>query len=42
MLEQTVWAKGTILITGDPLVLGLQEKKMGENVKVLGFLGSKH
>ena len=38
-LEKTVWTKGTVLITGDSLVLGLQEKKMGKNVKVRGFSG---
>ena len=38
-LEKTVWTKGTVLITGDSLVLGLQEKKMEKNVKVRGFSG---
>ena len=38
-LEKNVWAKGTVLITGDSIVLGLQEKKMGKNVKVRGFSG---
>ena len=34
------WDKGTYLITGDSLIIGLQEKKMGNNVKVRGFSGA--
>ena len=40
-LKKTEWAKSTVLITGDSLVVfGLQEKKMGKNVKVRGFSGA--
>lgn len=34
------WKKGTYLITGSSLVCGLEEKRMGNNVKVRGFPGA--
>ena len=35
------WDKGIFLITGDSLLSGLQERKMGSKVKVRSFPGAR-
>ena len=34
------WKDGTCLIVGDSAVLGVQEKRMGDKIKVRGFTGA--
>ena len=35
------WKNGTCVIVGDSIILGLNEKQMGDRFKVRGFSGTK-